>query len=210
MLLDSSKQNSKMIAPKRMASGKYIDLGSFTIDDVDIQDITTSLNTLYRFNGHYKDKKPLTVAQHTHLCMILSERFFPEEDDVLFACLLHDFGEAYYGDVATPLKKLMGQVYRDFTKTIDDPLYEKLWIIDSPLTEEVEQKVKVCDLMALDIERRAMWTSQFGKKYWPVEPVKINLQEKLDLFDQVQKQEYITLDEMYETFKPIKETIQYG
>lgn len=177
-----------MKAPKRMASGKYLDLANLQPEDILLSDINTSLNTIYRFTGHYKDAKPLTVAQHTRLVMWFSERVFPGDDAVLFDCLLHDMPEAYYGDVATPWKHLVGDSLRQWQNKIDATVYERLWVLDEPFTEEIEQKRKVCDLLALDVERRTMWRDQKGKNLWPETPsaMAMSVKEKEDLFFEMQ------------------------
>ena len=144
---------------------------NFTEDDVDINDINTSLNYTYRFSGHHKDVEPLTVAQHSVLVANLAKVLFPDEEDVYRASIVHDMAEAYYGDVTTPVKRMMGDSWYKFTGPIDEAVHLKFGVnwYDIELNG-VEEKVKICDLMALDIERRVMWTSQLGKDKWPQLP----------------------------------------
>jgi len=197
-------------AYKRMASGKYIDLNNFTEKDVSITDINTALNSIVRFGGHYKERKPLTVAQHTNLVVALSKRLFPDEPEVHFDSLLHDFPETYYGDVATPLKQIFGDVYRNYVRGIDGIVYNALWK-DYPYIKDyniIHQKTKICDMLALDIERRAMWDSQIGKSFWPVinlsgiekSAVEFSMEEKLDMFSDVAKY-HPDLEQMYKKMK---------
>ena len=61
-----------MKAWKRMSSGKYIDLNELKLKDISVHDINVALNNIIRFNGHYKDKKPLPVAQHSYMCYLLA------------------------------------------------------------------------------------------------------------------------------------------
>jgi hypothetical protein len=193
-----------VLAPKRMGvSGRYVDLAAFSQDDVDIRDINRSLNYIYRFTGHWRDREPLTVAQHTILTMCIADDMFPGEVDVKFDCLLHDMPEAYYGDIATPLKKVLKTSYREVTNYIDDIVYKKLWKIEPKFTPEVESKRKTCDLMALDIERRCMWDSTRGKALWPdvPDPKLYSQRERLELFDLVQRSRYHDLDEEYKVFR---------
>lgn len=175
-----------MIAPKRLSSGSYVDLADFKLGDIDLVDINQSLNHTYRFNGHYKDKPPLTVAQHTVLVMRLAEINFPGEENVRFNCLLHDFAEAYYGDISTPLKKILGDASGKYIKQIDSIIYTQLWKLPTPLDEDIENKTKICDLFSLDIERRSMWKSQVGKEHWPSVQGRQPLREKEELFDWAQ------------------------
>lgn len=188
-----------LTAPKRVSSGKYLDLAALTKDDIELSDINHSLNLIYRFTGHYKNKKPLTVAQHTKLVLMMATKVFPGERAVFFDCLIHDFPEAYTGDIATPLKRLFGEAYKAYEKGVEDVVYEKLWIIDEPFTEEVYQKRKVCDLLSLDIERRAMWIDQTGKSLWPNIPNEglISLKDKQALFETVQNEGDVDLEKLY-------------
>lgn len=180
----------------RLSLGKYIDLSDVKLGDIDIEDIEVSLNHIYRFNGHHKDRKPLTVAQHTLLCMILSDYLF-DDDKVKFGCLLHDFGEAYYGDLTSPVKNLLGREgVKMATRDIDNLIYKKFWPYpdeDKP-SPAIYDAVKACDLMSLDIERRIMWSSQWGKDKWPEVPKsKMSLLDKQQLFDEVAGVEYVKL-----------------
>ena len=190
--------------PKRMASGKYVDLKNLKAEDIDLYDINVSLNTLRRFNGHYKDEMPLTIAQHTRLTMLLADIFYPKDDFVKFDCLLHDMPEAYYGDITTPLKHMFPQLY-EYTHKVDKIVYDVLWPNTLRAyyqrTEEYQtiyEARKFCDSLSLDIERRCMWKSQIGKNHWPLEPENgLTLAEKRELFEQCQY-EPVELDELYD------------
>lgn len=175
-----------------MASGRYIDLANVTFEDINLEDINTALNTIYRFTGHWKDKKPLTLAQHTRLVMYFGEKLSPDDLAVQLDCLLHDMPEAYYGDMATPWKKILGEVLRNLQEEIDEKVYGKLWLIKEPFTEDVENIRKICDRLSLDIERRNMWKDQKGKDLWPEVPnhFSLSLKEKEELFDWVQSEPF--------------------
>lgn len=190
-----------MKAPKRVSSGKYIDLSGLTPADIDIEDINRSLNLIYRFTGHYKDQEPLTVAQHTWLVLELSKYLFPDDRAVQFDCLLHDFPEAYYGDIATPLKKLFGKAYKDYTSGVDAVVYEKLWKIEEPFSPEIEDKRRICDLLSLDIERRCMWSSPLGKDLWPDTPdVGFSTEKKRQFFQKAKEKKKVDLVALYSDF----------
>ena len=184
---------------KRLSLGKYVNLSELTKDDIDIADISRSLNYIYRFTGHWKDKEPLTVAQHTRLAVHLSGILFPDDALIKLDVTIHDFAEAYTGDVATPLKKLFGIGFKDYEKAIEDVVYEKLWVASSPHTKEIYEARKICDLLALDIERRNLWSSQTGKDNWPDIPHEglFSVKEKKDIFDTIAKERYVDIEAMY-------------
>jgi hypothetical protein len=189
-----------MKLPKRVSSGRYIDLNSLTPEDVDISDISRSLNYIYRFTGHHKDVEPLTVAQHTLLTTSIAKLLYPDDFVTEFDCLMHDMPEAYYGDVATPLKNKFGNTYRDYVLTIDSVVYNKLWVLteDSSLIDkELYKKRKTCDGISLDIERRIMWKDQRGKDFWPTVDSPFSMKENFELFKSVSENRFVDIENMY-------------
>src|SRR5205085_1920126 len=77
--------------------------------DVDIRDIAHGLARINRFNGRIKYDH-YSVAQHS----VLVSRLLPPPYK-LFG-LLHDAGEAYLGDLITPVKRL----FREFYDAVED------------------------------------------------------------------------------------------
>lgn len=189
-----------MKLPKRVSSGRYVDLNALSVDDIDINDINTALNYLYRFTGHHKDVEPLTVAQHTKLTIILTEHLYPGDVALKFDCLLHDMPEAYYGDVATPLKNKFGNTYKDYVRTIDAVVYKKLWLLEespSLVDEELYKKRKICDGISLDIERRIMWKDQRGKDLWPEVDSPFSMKENKKFYDEASSSRFFNLSDAY-------------
>ena len=76
-------------------SGKRFDLENPRPADVDIVDIIQALSNICRFNGHCRQR--YTVLEHS----VRVAEIVPEE--FRFTALLHDAGEAYYGDITRPL-----------------------------------------------------------------------------------------------------------
>jgi hypothetical protein len=190
---------ARKVTTKRLSSGKYVDLQNLTVEDVDIKDISQSLNYIYRFTGHYKSKPPLTVAQHTRLAVYLSTIVFPNDLTVKFDVLLHDFPEYITGDIATPLKYIFGPQFKDYEHGIEKIVYEALWKIDTPFTHEIYEQRKICDLLALDIERRNIWADPSGKEQWPEIPMEslFSVKEKKEVFDKIQNDRFVDIEKMY-------------
>lgn len=164
---------------KRMSSGKYIDLANFSPEDVDIRDIETALNRLTRFTGH-GEYPPLTIAQHSILCRRLCAIDHPVNYNLQLAVFVHDAAEAYFGDVATPVKKSLGKAWYDFATPIEDAVNTALL---GYIPDEIEHAaIKYYDAMALDIERRVIWSSQRGKDKWPEFNSRMTLEDKAALF----------------------------
>jgi len=161
----SMEESSNMSAWKRMSSGRYIDLYNFTENDVDIYDINKSLNLIVRFDGHYGQCKPLTVAQHSWLTCYLARMFEPDNTALHLACLTHDFAESYIGDVATPAKAIMGDAWVAFADPIERTVSRA--ILGYEISPEMKAKVKRYDTLSLDIERRVMWDGATDNSKWP-------------------------------------------
>lgn len=192
---------AETIATKRVSSGKYIDLASLHIFDINIDDISRSLNYIYRFTGHWKDNPPLTVAQHTWLVCKLSNVIFPNDTEVELDCVVHDFAESYTGDIATPLKRLFGAQFKEYEDKVESLIYTKYYkpIVGHDLSQEVYEKRKICDLLAMDIERRALWLDHRGKSKWPdiqLETI-FSIKEKRSLYDAASAKGIIDIKKMY-------------
>lgn len=169
---------------KRLSSGKYVDLNNLNMDDVSISDVETSLNHIIRFTGHHCDEEPLTVAQHSYLCYHLAQTFEPDEYELHLAVLTHDFAECVLGDVSSPVKWAMGDKWYNFAMPIEK-IFEKKFL-GKLVSPELHQRVKLYDLAAMDIERRVLWSSQYGKDKWPASPLNLGtIEDKQELFHSV-------------------------
>ncbi len=84
--------------------GQRIDLRSPDPASISIADIAWSLATTRRWTGHARPS--YSVAQHS----VYASRIVPPE--YALEALLHDAAEAYTGDVASPLKALLGPRFK--------------------------------------------------------------------------------------------------
>lgn len=83
-------------------SGKRVNLKHPRAEDVCLEDITYALSHLNRFTGHADPS--WTVGQHSLFCAELA-RLRGYSYEAQRSCLIHDFAEAYLGDVSSPLKQ---------------------------------------------------------------------------------------------------------
>lgn len=83
-------------------SGKRVNLEHPRAEDVCLEDITYALSHLNRFTGHADPS--WTVGQHSLFCAELA-RLRGYSYEAQRSCLIHDFAEAYLGDVSSPLKQ---------------------------------------------------------------------------------------------------------
>lgn len=133
--------------------------------DVCLEDVAHALSMKVRFVGHLS--KFYSVAEHSvRVARLLQDQHAPT--DVILSGLLHDVGEAYLPDIASPNK---GQVYlkldpdedgatdlvqfRDQERRIRRAIYEALGLpdlIDPDHSEQITQ----ADLVLLSTEARDM------------------------------------------------------
>lgn len=175
---------------KRMSSGRYVDLNNLSVDDIDLYDIEVSLNNTRRFNGHAGDRDPLTVAQHSLLCVWIAQALYPDDPKLWKSVFAHDFAEAYIGDVATPVKKALGVAFYSWAVPIEATV-NLATLGYLPIGVE-QDMIKLCDRLSLDIERRAMWNDQKGKDKWPDVPLDFGLvRERVQMFEKIKKIRYV-------------------
>lgn len=92
-------------------SGRAFSFDSPTTNQVDIADVAHALSMQCRFAGHVKQF--YSVAEHSVLVSIEVSRLGGNIIDTL-AGLLHDAGEAFVGDMPSPVKHRSGMAsYRD-------------------------------------------------------------------------------------------------
>lgn len=121
------------------SSGRIIDLFDPKPDDLYLPDIVQSLKRLHRFNGHTSVR--YTVFQHCTMCAAEAvSRGYSET--VVKSCLMHDFAEAYIGDMAYPLKQNFPQ-YLELEIRFEDVLAERWGFQTSPEVTEIDRDMAV-------------------------------------------------------------------
>jgi uncharacterized protein len=137
-------------------SGRFVDLARPHPDDIDIDDIATSLARLARFNGH--TRHAWTVAQHS----ILVARLLDENIAAARWGLLHDAHEAYIGDISTPVKIMVEPEIDLLAYRLDEAIIERFGIHASGV---VGDQVRLADRWALGIEASRLMASRGNA--WP-------------------------------------------
>ncbi len=126
--------------------------GRFFIDDprpedVNFDDIASSLAKLCRYTGHtgrYNSREEFySVAQHS---VLVSYKVPPE---MAMVGLLHDATEAYIGDISKPLKLVIGPKIVEIEDRIWAAVAERFG-----LPREIPREVKEADLRMFVTERR--------------------------------------------------------
>lgn len=116
---------------KTMASGKrwyYLDPKT---EDIDWWDISNGLAATPRFDGQTRGDVKLSVAQHLFNCVMAAPQYMQEygtDPELLRYVFLHDFHEAYTGDISKPIKSILDQkgLVTELEKRTDKAIFEAL------------------------------------------------------------------------------------
>lgn len=129
-------------------TGRVFDYLDINKDNINLEDIATSLPRLNRFLGH--STRTYSVGEHSLYCLAMAEKLGYSTREKLLV-LVHDFAEAYVGDCPAPLKSLIPE-FSAIEDKVDIALYEYMEI--APPTKEEEKKIKVIDFTMLMIEMK--------------------------------------------------------
>lgn len=144
----------KLVA-MQLASGAVMDLRNFSNAKINMEDIAHSLAYQCRFNGGTKDF--YSVAQHSILVHELAE---PYGREMQLAALLHDAGEAFIGDIITPIKHAC-----PFISELEDALITEIYKrYNIKLTAEQKDIIKQLDHEVL--KREVVQLTNYNRGYW--------------------------------------------
>jgi hypothetical protein len=119
-------------------------------------DIAVHLGRTKRFGGW--GDKDWTVLHHVSLASMLWLKFYGPEG--VHHALMHDFHEAYTGDIPSPIKQCLGPDGKKYVKALEDHLdgviYGSMELLPPNLKEH--RKVKVVDFACLIIEAQRFGT----------------------------------------------------
>ena len=171
----SSTHNSICSGTKiRLFSGVWVDLLDLQPNDILVEDIAHSLAYSCRWTGHTREF--YSVAQHSVLCsnFPIHHADMNHVDDlgvmmgvdeakriryIQFLRLMHDAGEAYYGDIATPLKSAQAGAGEEIRHSIDREIDYKYFGYYAPCKRTKEEIIKPADQKLLSME--AEWLMGF-------------------------------------------------
>lgn len=128
-------------------SGKRIDLDNPDPYQITVEDIAHALFRIPRFNGHIDEV--WSVGHHSlGVASLVSDAFQLE-------ALLHDATEAYLCDIPSPLKRFLGNSYREVEKRIAQAIGERFSVnlVDLP------EQVKLADSIMLMTEHERLQPS---------------------------------------------------
>lgn len=117
-----------------VVGGDFFDLLKPSENDYNIEVIAHALSRINRYTGHVVTEY-YSVAEHS---VLVSEAIEPK---YALVGLLHDSSEAFVGDVASPLKKLLGKTYSDIEDSIQHEIARR-YNLPYPFPVEVHEADK--------------------------------------------------------------------
>lgn len=142
-------------------SGKYVSPIHCTPEDIDIDDIAWALSRINRFAGHTITEVPYNVAQHSVFVCDMIANDYPEDKYFQFYGLMHDTGEAYIGDIPSPIKRIdgLGEIFKAVEHNLLSIIMTK-YVGNNVPSEEMLNQVDYYDKKALHIEAHAFMKSR--------------------------------------------------
>jgi len=104
---------------QRMLSGRRLNLVDPSPLDIEIEDIALGLARNTRWNGQTSGPHGWSVAQHSDFVVEIVRRLKPRANArLLMAAKLHDASEYVTHDLITPLKSVVGDVFKEVEKRL--------------------------------------------------------------------------------------------
>lgn len=136
----------------RTYSNRTFDYSAPRASDVHYVDMVAGLSTEPRYNG--QAPRHYSVAEHLVLASRVAEVLEPTASrEALFAVLMHDAAEAYCKDLPGPLKRLIGEPYRQIERAVEAVIFDRFGVVFEPH----RQLVKECDRLSYLIERAVLF-----------------------------------------------------
>lgn len=133
---------------QRMLSGRRLNLIEPSPLDIELSDIALGLARNTRWNGQTSGDHAWSVAQHSVFVVEILRGFRPTPSPaLLLAGLLHDASEYVTHDMITPLKAVVGDVFREVELRLTRAVHLRFGL-PADLSPEDKALIKKADLIA--------------------------------------------------------------
>lgn len=139
----------KLSGLKALPNGKVIDFNNIKGYEFTIEEIADLLSHVKRFNGYGMD-----VASHS-LWVANTLFYLTGNPHIALLGLMHDAQEAYIGDMATPVKHIVGSHWVELENNIQRAIQWKLFVWHEN-NLGAAGLVKLVDLVSLKLEYQQM------------------------------------------------------
>lgn len=123
------------------AHGNFINFAMPSVGSIDLSDITLALSRIPRWAGHTQSDKPFSVLAHLLLCdwlyfWVRDNAAKPKGCDPQYwrigvLLLMHDFHEAYIGDIPGPLEQYLPEL-RGIKRRLDTAIHTAFGVCPVP------------------------------------------------------------------------------
>ncbi len=137
-------------------SGKAIDLARPDPSQIDPRDLIHGVAHLCRFTGHVD--RFYSVAEHSVQAWMWAGRLgLPTE--VCRQALAHDLHEAITGDVASPIKRVLGDTWRRFEGSVEYAVRRRLGLprVFAPIVRRIDTSLLLVENAQLRREAPGLW-----------------------------------------------------
>jgi 5'-deoxynucleotidase YfbR-like HD superfamily hydrolase len=135
-----------------MLSGRRLNLLDPSPLDIEIEDIALGLARNTRWNGQTKGAHGWSVAQHSDFVVEIVRRTKPRaQARLLMAAKLHDASEYVTHDLITPLKAVVGDVFKEVEKRLTSAIFVRFGL-PADLSEGDRAIIKKADQIAAATE----------------------------------------------------------
>jgi 5'-deoxynucleotidase YfbR-like HD superfamily hydrolase len=157
---------------QRMLSGRRLDLLDPSPLDIEIEDIAHGLARVARWNGQTIGDHIFSVAQHTLLVEEIARRNLGHADRRLgLALLLHDAPEYVIGDMISPFKAVIGDIYQAVEKRLLTAIHLRFGL-PPELPPDIVKLIKAADHGAafLEATRLAGFSTEEALRFFGARP----------------------------------------
>jgi uncharacterized protein len=135
-----------------MLSGRRLDLADPSAFDVEPEDIALGLARQHRWNGQTIGEHGFSVAQHSLFVTDILRRNHPDiAVQWQLASLLHDAPEYVCHDLITPLKNLVGDVFRSLEDNLQRAINLR-FALPAVVPPAIKKQIKTADKIAAATE----------------------------------------------------------
>ncbi len=153
-------------------SGIRFDLINPTSDMFNIYDTAHALSHINRFNGHLK--RPYSVAEHLCRCYDRAKSI-SRGVSIPLETLIHDFAEAYYHDIISPLKNLYTcKIWEDtWQEKINKLILGRKTFRHKKIVKEIDRRMLCTEAAYLGQQKEIWWSEKdvykgldFTEQHW--------------------------------------------
>lgn len=149
-----------------MASGKLVDIGNFTEDDVSLDDIAHHLAKIQRFNGAMPINTTYSVGEHCINLVQHAMNIGGLSRLELRILLLHDASEAYLSDIVSPAKPFIADYVKlenKISTIINNKLLRISGVVDnSSILKSLDKRILIDEVEHIKPEFKDLYIEESG------------------------------------------------